>query len=90
VTTDLLPCVDDRQYCDPTMMKCLPKVAVGGACPANVLCEDLATCENAVCVANPGLGAACGTTTTDPSCLGNLSCTNAVCTAPASGPACTM
>ncbi len=91
LTTDLLPCVDDRQYCDPTMMKCLQKVAVGGACPANVLCEDLATCVSAVCVANPGLGATCdGTTSGAPLCLGNLSCTNSKCTAPASGPACTM
>jgi hypothetical protein len=84
--TVFIPCIDERDYCDATM-KCSPRVAVGAACSDTILCEGLADCVNAKCVAQGTAGATCDTSA-GPNCLGGLDCTNSKCTLPAAGNSC--
>ncbi len=80
-------CSDDRQYCDATSKTCIPRVAVGATCSDAILCEGLAQCVNAKCVANGGAGATCDSSA-GPGCLSGLSCTNNKCVLPAAGNSC--
>lgn len=84
---DLLPCADNRDYCDPATMKCVRSAAVGAACGNGISCVDYASCINSVCVADLEAGAAC-TVDTGAECHGSLDCIGGVCTAPPPGMAC--
>jgi len=75
-------------YCEGATRKCVPKVAVGGACPDGVACVDYAQCDGPTrtCVSNGKAGALC--TLAGPFCLGSLECTkNGLCELPAPAPA---
>ena len=75
-------------YCDVATRKCLPKIAVGAACPNGIDCVDYAQCDGPTrtCVSNGKAGALC--TLAGPFCLGSLECTkNGLCELPAPAPA---
>ena len=87
VTTEFIACGDSRDYCDPTMLKCVRRAAVGAACPNGVECVGYASCQSAVCVAQPKLGETC--VVDGPlSCLGNASCVTGTCQLPPAGMSC--
>jgi hypothetical protein len=89
----LIPCADNRDYCDATTMKCTQVSAVGGTCGiSGPDCVSYATCTGNMCVADAKAGESC---TYDPqretdNCLGDLSCSanGSPCTLPATGTAC--
>lgn len=88
---DLLPCTDERDYCDTGTKKCTRSVSVGGTCDSagtgtGATCVGYADCTTNSCVARPKAGATC--MTSGSSCLGSLSCTNGTCQLPAAGMAC--
>jgi hypothetical protein len=87
---DLLPCTDSREYCDATSLKCTPRVAVGGACSAQLPCVGFASCIGGSCMADLPAGAACQNTATSPDCAGNLECTNGTCALPPIGMTCML
>jgi hypothetical protein len=80
---DQVPCVDNRDYCDPTTKTCTARVAVGTKCDdmTGAQCVGYAACFNSACVAYPGAGAACNADT-GIGCLGELACTSGTCQAP--------
>lgn len=83
------PCDGLADFCDPTTLKCVAEIAVGGACPSGVGCVDYATCDSvsATCVARGKAGEACDVNT--PFCLGSLQCTTAgLCALRAAAPIC--
>ena len=84
------PCDALGDFCDPTTMKCAPKIAVGRACASGVGCVDYARCDSAsgTCVARGKAGQSCAVN--DPmSCLGSLRCTAATtCALSAAAPTC--
>ena len=88
---DLLPCTDDRDYCDTGTKKCTRNSVVGAACDSagtgnGASCVGYADCTNNSCVARPKAGATC--MSGGSSCLGGLSCTNNTCQLPVGGMAC--
>jgi hypothetical protein len=90
--TALLPCADERDYCDLQTLKCTRNSPVAAACDSTGTgngagCIGYAECSNSTCVAYPKAGATCDAMT-GPSCLGDLGCTNSVCTLPTKGTAC--
>lgn len=87
---DLLACADTREYCDATSLKCTPRVAVGGACGAQVPCVGFASCIGGACVADLPAGATCQNTATSPDCAGTLECTNGTCALPPIGMTCML
>jgi hypothetical protein len=83
----LIACGDQRDYCDPTSLKCTARAAAGAACAdGGVECQGFATCTNNLCVPDPGLNAPC--VVDGPSCLGTLSCVSGTCQAPTPGTSC--
>jgi len=75
-------------YCDSATRKCVPKIAVGGACPNGIGCVDYAQCTGRTgkCVEDGNVGEGC--TRSTPPCLGALECTNnGLCELPGATPA---
>ena len=87
----LLPCADNRDYCDETTKKCTLRLAIGGACEGanGALCVGYATCTSMTCAARVTAGGAC---TLDmqgfSNCLGDLDCKTNACTLPPAEAAC--
>lgn len=84
----LLSCDALDDYCDGTTHTCVPRIAVGAACPNGVGCVDYAQCDGPTrtCVSYGKAGALC--TLAGPFCLGSLECTkNGLCELPAPAPA---
>jgi hypothetical protein len=73
-------------YCDVGTRRCVPKIAVGEACPNGVDCVDYAECDGPTrtCVSNPKAGASCKPA--GPACLGSLQCIHDFCALPAMAP----
>lgn len=86
---DLLPCADSRDYCDMTQLKCIPRVAVGAACPTGTQCVGYASCIAGTCVADIAPGGACQVET-GPDCAGNLDCIGGVCALAPDGLTCML
>lgn len=89
----LIPCADNRDYCDATSMKCTQVSAVNGTCGTQGPgCVSYATCTNSVCVADPKAGESCMYDAQNQSdnCLGNLTCSanGSPCTLPAAATPC--
>jgi hypothetical protein len=89
----LLPCSDERDYCDTTTKTCTSNVAVGQACGGSngAQCIAFSDCTNMLCVNRPAPG---GTCTVDPqtqmgNCLNGNPCTNGQCMLPPPEAACT-
>ncbi len=87
-TTDLLPCADSRDYCDPATSKCVRNAAVSAACGNGISCVDYASCVNSVCVADPKAGENCVVDGQD--CTGSLECVNGKCSLPPVGISCPL
>jgi hypothetical protein len=71
-------------YCDPTTMRCAPRVPVGGACiTGGDSCVSYAGCDNATakCVKQPHAGDSCSLTSFP--CVGSLECVAGHCALPA-------
>jgi hypothetical protein len=83
----LLPCVDLRQHCDMTSMKCVDALADGGACMSSSECKNGSSCVNMVCTADLKAGAAC-MADMGADCMGDLECTNGTCALPPTGMSC--
>jgi hypothetical protein len=83
-------CDGIADFCDPTTLKCVAKVAVGGACPNGYGCVDYAFCDAATftCVARGRAGEACDPASTALTCLGSLTCAASACALPPAPPAC--
>jgi hypothetical protein len=79
-------CDSPADYCDPGSMTCLPRIAVGGACPSMAGCPTYATCDanTSTCVSKGTAGAAC---TQSSDCI-SVYCPNGTCAAPSDVPAC--
>jgi|MudIll2142460700_1097286.scaffolds.fasta_scaffold02728_5 hypothetical protein len=75
--TDLIPCADSRDHCDPTTLECVRDVAVGATCGDGVQCIGFASCVNSVCLADIPLGGACQADGAD--CAGDLECVSGTC-----------
>ena len=62
-------------FCDPSTMKCAPKIALGAACPSGFGCVDDARCDAAsgTCVAKAKAGQSCDVNVPGAS-LGSLRC----------------
>jgi hypothetical protein len=87
---DLIPCVDTRDHCDATMLKCVRDVAVGGACgTTGVQCVGYSSCVNNVCVADIPLNGACQVDT-GADCVGSLECISGKCVLPPPGLTCML
>ena len=86
---DLIPCADSRDYCDPTMLKCVRDAAVGAACPTGVQCVGFASCIAGTCVADIAAGGACSVDT-GADCAGNLECIGGTCKLPPVGMTCML
>ncbi len=89
---DLLPCADERDYCDHNTTKCTQNVSVGATCDTmgtttGATCVGFAYCNNGSCAAEPKAGSTCDAMN-GPNCLGGLSCTNSTCALPPAGMAC--
>jgi hypothetical protein len=80
----LLPCADFREHCDSSM-KCVGALPAGSTCMYNSECRPDHSCVG-TCMPNAGAGGSCPQDGVD--CLGDLDCTNSVCTAPAAGMSC--
>ena len=81
-------CAALDDHCDPATRKCVPNIAVGGACPNGVGCVDYAQCDGRTgkCVEDGNVGDGC--VRSGPPCLGALECTtNGLCELPAPAPA---
>jgi hypothetical protein len=75
-----LPACDSMlDYCDSVTMKCVRKIAVGGACSPGATCVGYATCDaTGRCVAKARAGEACDDVN-GPGCLGSLQCNSGIC-----------
>lgn len=73
---DLLPCADERDYCDGST--CVRNVTPGGTCGEGIACVGYASCIDGICVAEVPLGGACGADG-GPDCAGSLECINGTC-----------
>ncbi len=84
-----LPCADERDYCDPSSLKCTRDAPVNAACSQNIYCVAYADCMNGNCVARPKAGETC--MGGGPTCLGDLQCSSAMtgsCTLAPAGTSC--
>lgn len=86
---DLIPCADSRDYCDPTMLKCVRDAAVGAACPTGVQCVGYASCIAGTCVADIPAGGACQVEA-GADCAGSLECISGTCVLPPPGMTCSL
>jgi hypothetical protein len=79
-------------FCEPSTMKCVPKIAAGGACSlSGGSCVDSARCDLAsmTCVELGKAGEACDPQGPAPQCFLSLQCTAAgVCALPEPDPVC--
>ncbi|MEO8699862.1 MAG: hypothetical protein ABI867_07450 [Kofleriaceae bacterium] len=85
---ELLPCGDNRDFCDDMTGKCITAIDVGGTCDdaTGVFCVGFATCTAGTCVANPSNGDTCDEA--DDTCLGSLSCVGTTCAPPVASQVC--
>ena len=90
VRSDLRPCSDSRDFCDPNTLKCVRSAAPGASCANGVQCVDYAKCISNQCVADRKLGETCTTGATAPNCAGTLECTGGTCQAPRAGMTCAL
>ena len=78
--TDFLqPCIDIRDYCDPTTTVCTRRIPIGGVCSPSAPCVPFATCDatTSICVALPRVDEACTIDANGFSnCLYDLQCMN--------------
>jgi hypothetical protein len=90
------PCTDftcdlRTDFCDPTTLKCTPRVAPGAACTpiGDEGCVHYARCDETTskCVARGKVGDPCDANASFP-CLFNLECTNGACAVPAAPTVC--
>ncbi len=86
---DLLPCSDSRDYCDPTMLTCVRRVAVGATCGNGVSCVGYASCLNGTCVADIAAGGACQADT-GADCAVDLECIGSTCQLPPPSMTCSL
>ncbi|MDX2091703.1 MAG: hypothetical protein SFX73_27835 [Kofleriaceae bacterium] len=83
---DLVPCADDRDYCDPAGMTCIRARLPGEVCGDGIGCVGYASCLNGMCVAEGVIGSPCGDNTAE--CTGPLECINGTCQAEPDGLVC--
>ena len=90
VRTDLRPCGDTRDYCDPQTLTCTRSAAPGASCANGVHCVDFARCIGNECVADLAVGESCTTAPSAADCAGTLVCSDGTCQTPPAGMACTL
>jgi hypothetical protein len=87
---DLLPCEDSRDYCDPTALKCVRRIAVGASCATTgTSCVAYSSCIAGTCVADIPAGGAC-TVDSGADCAGELDCIAGKCALAPSGMTCSL
>lgn len=86
---DLLPCVDNRDFCDPTSLTCVRGVAPGATCGMGVACVPYASCIDNACVADIARGGAC-VVEQGADCAGDLECISGTCELPPPGMVCSL
>lgn len=90
VRTDLLPCVDGRDYCNATSLTCVRRIAVGAACTSGAMpCVDYASCISGTCVGDIAAGGAC-VVDSGANCAGSLDCISGTCQIGPPDPVCTL
>nr|MBA3500491.1 hypothetical protein [Deltaproteobacteria bacterium] len=89
VRMDLIPCADSREFCDPTMLKCIKDVSIGATCGNGVQCVGYSSCLNGTCVADIPAGGACQVDA-GADCVGGLECIAGKCALPPPGMVCML
>jgi len=78
--THYMACARSDEYCDTGKLTCTKKRPLGAACSAAIPCINYGDCQNGVCGARVGVGAACDDAAGG-RCLSLLDCVDGVCTA---------